>query len=115
MSLKYLIENCDKSEPLLQDLLGRKAARLAVLEDAGRTYVRGDRQERAALKAEIFLIENGCGPMDGTSAEHWNILQRPEIRALNLMTPGLATIKAYRERLQNQLDAELAKERARTA
>lgn len=110
---KYLIENCDKGVVLLQDFLAKKSARLAVLQDPGRSYVRGDHQERAALKAEILFIEDGLGPMDGTSAEHWELLQRPEFRALGLLRPGLATIRAYRAKLQKQLDAQAAK--ARTA
>ncbi len=104
--IDYRIAHCDKSLALLQQRRDKCSARLAAIEGE---RTRHARSERDMLLTEIALIDDGCGPRDGTSSEHWDILQRPEVRALNMVRPGLATIRAYRARLVEQRDAELAK------
>jgi hypothetical protein len=109
MDINYcesLIRTTDAFIAALQQHRDKRSARLAAIE-GDRT--RHARSERDMLLTEIALIDDGCGPRDGTSAEHWDLLQRPEFRALNMVRPGLATLRAYRARLVQQREAELAK------
>lgn len=102
----YLIRNAELADVLLQRHRDKRSTEQAAWIGV---HTRHARHELIRLAAEIALIDDGCGPRDGTSAEHWDLLQRPEVRALNLARPGLATIRAYRARLVAQREAELAK------
>ena len=106
LELEQTVEQCDVVAALLNTRRRAVETAVAPLHDRIRTgrATRHDFLERDRLEQELRLIDEGAGPEAGTSPEHSAILRHPEVLALRLARPGLASIARLRAQAREQLD-----------